>query len=74
MGADHPVPGILKRFCRNFIMISAQDSGFGASAVEYAYQLMVRNATKNEQMLGELQNVEGIENVSLTMQEQLLEV
>jgi hypothetical protein len=42
--------------------------------VEYAYQLMVKNADKNEQMLSELQAVEGIDSVSLTMQEQLLEV
>jgi uncharacterized membrane protein YhiD involved in acid resistance len=71
---DHPVSGILKRFCGNFALISAQDSGFGTSLVEYAYQLMVKNTDKNEQMLAELQKVEGIENISLTMQEQLLEV
>jgi uncharacterized membrane protein YhiD involved in acid resistance len=70
----HPIPGILKRFCGNFTLISSQESGFGSAAVEYAYQLMIRNSTKNELMLSELKKVEGIENVSLTMQEQLLEV
>jgi len=74
IGPRHPVPDILKRFCGNFTLISAQDSGFGSSEVEYAYQLMVRNAKKNEEMLSELEKVEGIENISLTMQEQLLEV
>ena len=74
IGPKHPVPDILKRFCGSFTLISAQDSGFGSSEVEYAYQLMVRNANKNEQMLAELEKVEGIENISLTMQEQLLEV
>jgi len=74
IGPDHPVAVILKRFCGNFTLISAQDSGFGSPLVEYAYQLMIRNAAKNEQMLSELEKVEGIENVSLTMQEQLLEV
>jgi uncharacterized membrane protein YhiD involved in acid resistance len=74
IAGDHPVAGILKRFCGNFVLISAQDSGFGASLVEYAYQLMVKNTDKNEQMLTELRNVEGIENISLTMQEQLLEI
>jgi len=74
IGADHPIPGILKRFCGHFVLISAQDSSFGNSTVEYAYQLMVKNADKNEQMLTELQQVEGIESLSLTMQEQLLEV
>jgi hypothetical protein len=35
---------------------------------------MIRSAAKNEQMLSELEKVEGIGNISLTMQEQLLEV
>jgi len=74
MGPDHPVTAILKRFCSRFTLISAQDSGFGTSEVEYAYQLMIRNDAENEQMLTELRRVEGIENINLTMQEQLLEV
>jgi len=74
IGTGHPISAILKRFCGRFTLISAQDSGFGTSAVEYAYQVMISNADRNEQMLSELQRVEGIENVSLTMQEQLLEV
>ena len=74
IGPRHPIPAILKRFCGSFALISAQDSGFGSSDVEYSYQLMIRNAKKNEQMLSELEKIEGIENISLTMQEQLLEV
>ncbi len=74
VGPGHPIPKILRRFCGSFTLISAQDSGFGTSEVEYAYQLMIRNAANNEQMLSELNGVEGIENISLTMQERLLEV
>jgi hypothetical protein len=74
IGPKHPIPVILKRFCGSFTLISAQDSGFGSSEVEYAYQLMIRNAKKNEQMLFELEKVEGVGNISLTMQEQLLEI
>jgi len=74
IGPDHPIAKILRRFCGNFTLVSAQDSGFGSPLVEYAYQLMIRNAAKNELMLAELEKIEGIENVSLTMQEQLLEV
>ncbi len=70
----HPIPDILKRFCGNFTLISSQESGFGSPVVDYAYQLMIRNSAKNELMLSELKKVEGIENISLTMQEQLLEV
>jgi len=74
IGPEHPIPSILKRFCGSFTLISANDAGFGSAEVEYAYQLMVRTAAKNEQMLVELEKVEGIANISLTMQEQLLEV
>lgn len=74
MGPDNPIPAILGRFCRNFSLISAQESSFGTSEVEYAYQLTVRSNAKSEQMLTELQSVEGLENINLTMQERLLEV
>jgi len=74
IGPESPIPAILRRFCGRFTLISAQDSGFGTSEVEYAYQLMIRNAAKNQQMLSELQKIEGLENISLTMQEGLLEV
>ncbi len=73
IGPDHPVPGILRRFCGNFTMISAQDSGFGGPA-EYAYQIMIRNTARNEEFVSELEKVDGIESISLTMQEKLLEV
>ena len=74
IGPRHPIPGILKRFCGSFTLISAQDSGFGTAEVEYAYQLMIRNAATNAEMLSALKEVKGIENINLTMQEQLLEV
>jgi len=74
IGPKHPVTAVLKRFCQRFTLISAQDSGFGSPTVEYAYQLMIRNAKKNELMLSELEKVKGIENISLIMQEQLLEI
>jgi uncharacterized membrane protein YhiD involved in acid resistance len=74
IGPDSPIQAILRRFCGRFLLVSAQDSSFGTAEVEYAYQLMVRNAAKSEQMLCELRDIEGVENVSLTMQERLLEV
>jgi len=73
IGPDHPITTVLRRFCGNYTLISVQDSGFGGPA-DYAYQLMIRNAARNEELISELERVEGIENISLTMQEQLLEV
>jgi uncharacterized membrane protein YhiD involved in acid resistance len=74
IGPNHPLTVILKRFCSSFTLISAQDAGFGSNEVEYAYQLMIRNADRNDQMLTELEKLQGVTNLSLTMQEVLLEV
>ncbi len=73
IGPDHPIPTILRRFCGNFALISAQDTGFGGPA-EYAYQLMIRSTRRNEELLSELEKIDGIESINLTMQEKLLEV
>jgi hypothetical protein len=73
LGPEHPVPGILRRFCGSFTLISMQDSGFGGPA-EYAYQILIRNVDRNEEFVAELEKIEGIENISLTVQEKLLEV
>jgi hypothetical protein len=73
IGPENPVPGILRRFCGNFTLISVQDSGFGGPA-EYAYQIMIKNIDKNGEFVAEMEKVDGIENISLTMQEKLLEV
>ena len=73
LGADHPVTGILRQFCGSFTLISVQDSGFGEPA-EYAYQILIRDPAQNEGFVAALEKVEGIENISLTLQEKLLEV
>ncbi|OHB65101.1 MAG: hypothetical protein A2Y77_00425 [Planctomycetes bacterium RBG_13_62_9] len=73
LGPGHPVSAILHRFCGSYSLISVQDTGFGGPA-EYAYQIMIRNTARNEEFVAELERVEGIENISLTMQERLLEV
>ena len=70
----HPVVKILKKFCGNYALISSQSGGLDSSMVEYAYQVMLKNVSKNEQMLSELHKVEGIQNVNLTVQEQLLQM
>ncbi|MCL5281017.1 MAG: DUF4956 domain-containing protein [Planctomycetes bacterium] len=73
LAADHPVAAILRRFCGSFTLISVQDSGFGEPA-EYAYQILIRDPAQNEEFVSELEKVEGVENISLTLQEKLLEV
>ncbi len=73
LGPDHPISDILRRFCGSFTLISVQDSGFGGPT-EYAYQILIRNTDQTEAFVSELEKVEGIENINLTLQEKLLEV
>lgn len=72
--AAHPIVSILKKFCSSHTMVSSQEGDFGDPNVEYAYQILIKNAAKNELMLSELHKVEGIKNVNLTVQEQLLQI
>ena len=73
VGPNHPITGVLARFCGNYTLLSRQETGFGGAA-EYAYQILVRNVNKNEQLLVELEGIEGVDSINLTMQEKLLEV
>lgn len=73
IGPDHPLPAILKRYCRSFSLISTQRTDVDDRAA-YAYQLTVRDYRRNDKLISALNVVVGIENVSLTMQEELLEV
>ena len=74
LSTGHPVIAILKKFCGSHTMISSDGGDFGSQTVDYAYQIMIKNASKNEAMMDELQKIEGIRNVSLTVQEQLLQI
>jgi hypothetical protein len=73
IGSDHPVPTILRHYCGNFTLVSVQDPGFGDPA-EYAYQILLRNTDQNGQLIADLEKIDGIGNINLTMQEKLLEV
>ena len=71
---SHPVIKTLNKFCSNHTMISSQDGDYGDTSVEYAYQIMIKNANKNELMVAELQEVGNAKNLNLTVQEQLLQI
>jgi uncharacterized membrane protein YhiD involved in acid resistance len=74
IGSDHPVLATLNKFCSAHTMISSQGGDFGDASVEYAYQVMIKNASRNEQLIDELQKIDGLTNVNLTVQEQLLQI
>ena len=73
LSPGHPVPALLRRFCGGVALLSAQEGEVSGSS-EYAYQLTLRDSGKNEDMLCELGRISGVTDVSLTMQEELLEV
>lgn len=70
---EHALPGVLRRFCGGFTLISVQDGDLPGTA-EYTYQLMLRNTGRNEALIAELAELNDIAVLSLTMQEELLEV
>ena len=63
---------VLRRYCSNFTLISVQGAGSGNA--EYAYQVLVRDSRGSEGMIRALEELGGLAEISLTMQEQLLEV
>jgi uncharacterized membrane protein YhiD involved in acid resistance len=71
---NHPIVLTLKQFSRAFSLISSNSCSPDGNDMDYAYQLSLRTASNNEQLLSEIRKIEGIHNVSLTMQEQLLEM
>lgn len=71
---DHPILSTLKRFSRSFTLISSNAGALEGDYMDYAYQVSLRTARNNEQLLAEIRKIEGIHNISLTMQEQLLEM
>ncbi|HOK65818.1 MAG TPA: DUF4956 domain-containing protein [Anaerohalosphaeraceae bacterium] len=74
LNADHPLFKVLRRFCRTIVLTSSQSRGPDRSRMDYAYQITLRKASLNQQMLSELRKIEGIENLSLAIQEQILEL
>jgi hypothetical protein len=74
IGPEHPISTVLKKFCGNIALISSADVGDGGKEVEYAYHLLIRNSSRNDEMLSRLESIKGVGNLNLTMQERLLEV
>jgi uncharacterized membrane protein YhiD involved in acid resistance len=74
MDPNHPMLQTLGRFCRTATLISSNSSGLEDDSTDYAYQLSLRTMTKNELLLSEIHKIDGVYNVSMTTQEQLLEM
>jgi hypothetical protein len=73
IGPVHPLLNILRGYCASYTLISVQETE-SMSLVEYAYQVLVKDRARSEEMIFHLEKVKGIHNISLAMQEELLEV
>ena len=62
---------VLEKYCASQTLISMEGNGHSS---EYAYQVYIRNSRENDRLISSLERLQGIEQVCLTMQEQLLEV
>ena len=63
----------LIRFCRRFHQVSIQRNGLATQA-HYIYQVQLRDKNRGQELIDELRKIEGIENVSLMLQDELQEV
>ncbi len=70
---DKVLEKMLKEFCSSFTLISVQQNR-SLETSEYAFQLMIKDVDKNDRLIRRLEECTGIDNISLVMQEQLLEV
>jgi len=73
LAPEHPLNAILARYCHHATMVSMQGGGQGMPA-EYAYQLYLFDADQNQEMIAAIEALPGVSQLSLTLQEPLLEV
>lgn len=72
-GEDRLAP-ILRRHCRSASLVTVRRALAGGGPAEYAYQVTLRNRERNAELLGDLGRVEGLEDISLALAEDMQEV
>lgn len=74
LNPGHPVNNLIKQYTKTHTLISATADYDNKGLTNYAYQLMIKDHTKLDAFISQIESVEGITNLNLTMQEQLLEI
>jgi len=72
-GPDHDALRVLKRFCVTFSPVSIQRQELTGTST-CAYQLVLCDSGRNEELLAALEAVAGVSDVDIAAQEELLEV
>jgi uncharacterized membrane protein YhiD involved in acid resistance len=70
---EEAIGAILRRHCRTFALVTLREAA-QATALEYAYQISVRNEESRVQLVRALQAIEGIADVTLLAQEPTLDL
>jgi uncharacterized membrane protein YhiD involved in acid resistance len=71
--AASEVTHILQHYTRQFIMVTMRNVAQG-QAVDYAYQVKFSDATANQQLIQQLETINGIRGITFTNQEATVEV
>ena len=71
--SSHELMKVFSKFCKGYTLVSSNPEGM-EGGIHYSYQLTLRASISNEDLLSELSRVDGIRNIGLTVQEQLLEM
>ncbi|NUN14907.1 MAG: DUF4956 domain-containing protein [Myxococcales bacterium] len=72
-GADEAIAHTLRQFCRSFVLVTLREAAQG-TAMEHAYQVSVRDPARRNQLVTELQAVQGVKDVTFLLQEPTLEL
>jgi uncharacterized membrane protein YhiD involved in acid resistance len=72
--AEDRLRKILRRHCRSTTLVMVRKPLPGGGPSEYAYQVTLRDRDRNAELIQELGSVEGLEDVSLALSEEMQEV
>ena len=72
-GQDEEISQLLWRHCQTKTLVTVRRMG-GDAPAEYSYRVSLRDKRRNDDLLIELQEIEGVRDASLAMQEELQEI
>ena len=67
------IPALLKEHCDSFVLVTLREAAQG-SRVEHAYQISIPNPDSRGQLVKGLQALNGVQDVTLLMQEPTLDL
>jgi hypothetical protein len=72
-GENGDLTGVLQRFCRQFRQLSVRHTMMDELA-DCTWQVRLRDRRRGSELVAELEQIEGVKDVSLVLQEEMSEV